>query len=55
MWIDGRPISGGGDCIIGMNCRDFYNAGITETKMSIDHRMILADLKGGGVIRNRRY
>ena len=52
MWRNWRPISGRGDYILGTDFRYFYNVGITEPRMSTDHWMILAKLKGDGFKRN---
>ena len=37
-----------GNYIIGMQRRDFYNIDIRGPRMSKYHRMILAEIKGGG-------
>ena len=55
MCRDGIPITGRGDYILGTECRDFYNVCIKEPRVSTDHWMILAKLKGYGVRRNLRY
>ena len=55
MWRDRRPISGGGDYILGMHQRDFYNVSIRGPILLIDHRMILENIKGEGSRRSLRY
>ena len=35
--------------------RDLYNFFIRELGLSTDHQMIMSELKGGEVRRNRRY
>ena len=52
---DGRPITGRGDYILGTELREFYYVYIKEPRVSMDHRMILAELKGNGVRRNCKY
>ena len=49
------PIMVRGAYIIGTDRRDFYNVCIREPRVSTDHRMILDELKGSRVRRNRKY
>ena len=46
MWRYGRPIVVRGDYIIGTDRIDFYNIYIREPRVSMDHRIILVELKG---------
>ena len=55
MWRYVRPVKVRGDYIIGFNFRYFYNFSIREPIVFTYHRMILAELWGGGVRRNIRY
>ena len=55
MWRYGRPITGRGDHVLGTYRRDFYKACNREPRLSMDHRMILEELKGDRERRNRKY
>ena len=55
MCIYEMPIMVRGDYIIGTDRRYFYNVCIREPRVSTDHRMILDELKGSRVRRNRKY
>ena len=42
-----RPVTGRGEYILGSNRPYFYNFSIRETRVSTDHRMVLADSPSG--------
>ena len=44
-----------GDYIPGSDRRYFYNISIRELRVSTEHRMILAELRGCGEPRNLKY
>ena len=49
------PIMGMGGSIVGTDCRDFYDFCIREPRVSTDHQIILAELKGVGISRNHNH
>ena len=49
------PNTGRGEYIIGTDERYFYNVCIRDTKVLMNHRMILAEPKEDRVRRNRKY
>ena len=55
MWKQGRPITGRGDYILGMDRRDFYNVCIRESRLLVGHQMILAEIKWDGVSIIHKY
>ena len=55
MWRDRRPITFGGDYIIGAYHRDFYKVCIREPRVLTYHQMILTLRKGGVERKNRKY
>ena len=55
MWIEGKPISGRGEYILGTRRKDLYNVGIREPQVPTDHRMVLGELIGEGARVHCRY
>ena len=55
MWRKGRPITVQGDYIFGLDRQNFLNVGVIETRVTTDHMMVLACLRGSGDHQNRRY
>ena len=55
MWRDKSPITSRGGYVLDTYCRYFYNFCTREPRVLTDHRMILAELKGGGVRINLKY
>ena len=55
MWREGKLISGKGDYILGTRYNYFYNVGIREPRIPIDHWVVLGELRGEGPMRHRRY
>ena len=54
LW-EGRPITGKGDYILGLDQRYFYSVSVKDPRMTTGHRMVLACLRGSGLHQNQRY
>ena len=50
-----RKVKGWGEYILYTSRHKFFNVGIGEAQMNIDHRMFLAVLQGEGAQRNGAY
>ena len=50
-----RQVTGRGDYILSTDRDNFFNVRVREARIYIDHRMVLAAIRGKGALQKRRY